>query len=122
MTNTMNLSINNAQFNNVPVDLAKAIAVMLKPYEAKVTATPKTEPKKATPKAKAEATKVKVYAKTKDGKGVTIGNDGFIPTKVFKGVTYSLKQAGAKYNSETKAWTFETKKACTEWCKAQDAR
>lgn len=111
MKNTvMNLTINNTNYTDVPMDIARAIAVMLKPYETEAN-TPKAEPKRT-----------KVYAKCADGKSVTIGGDGFIPTKVFKGVTYSLKQSGAKYNADTKAWTFETKKACTDWCKAQDAR
>ena len=69
-----------------------------------------------------EVGKKTIIEVTKDGKGVTIGNGGFIPTKVFKGVTYDLKQNGAKYDAKTKVWSFETKKACTEWCKRQDAR
>ena len=122
MKNTINLQINNATYNAVPVEVAKAIETMLAQYKtvAKTVETPKSEPKA---KAKAEPKQyAKVYAVAKDGKSVTIGNDGFIPTKVFKGVTYSLKQAGAKYDAKTKAWAFETKKSCTEWCKAQDAR
>ncbi len=121
MKNTMNLTINNAQFANVPVILAQSIEAMLAQYKVEVKAsTPKTTPKSET---KSEPKQyAKVYSVAKDGKSVTIGNDGFIPTKVFKGVTYSLKQAGAKYDKDTKAWTFGTKKACTEWCKAQDAR
>lgn len=115
MNNTINLIINEVTFNNVPMEMAKAIELMLNPYKAKAE-TPKTKTK-TEPKQYA-----KVYAICEDGKSVTIGNDGFIPTKVFKGVTYSLKQNGAKYNADTKAWTFETKTKCKAWCKAQDAR
>ena len=103
---------------NLPIEVAQMISRMIEPYKATSVATPKEEPK-----AKAEPKKyAKVYALCKDGKSVTIGGEGFIPTKVFKGVTYSLKQSGAKYDAKTKAWTFETKKACTEWCKEQDKR
>ena len=116
---TMNLKINDATYNGVPVEVAKAIAVMLAPYKAEDVKA-KAQPKAEKPAPKKEY--AKVYAVAKDGKSVTVGNDGFIPTKVFKGVTYSLKLAGAKYNADTKAWVFGTKKACTEWCKAQDAR
>ena len=124
MKNTMNLTINSAEYSAVPIEVAKAIETMLAQYKVN---TPKAETPKAKseakPKAKAEPKQyAKVYAVAEDGKSVTIGNDGFIPAKVFKGVTYSLKQAGAKYDAKTKAWTFGTKKACTEWCKAQDAR
>ena len=116
--NTMNLAVNNANYANVPVEIARAIENMLKPYQTKAVETPKAETKtKAEPKQYA-----KVYAVTEDGKSVTIGNGGFIPSKVFKAVTYSLKTAGAKYDTKTKAWTFDTKKACTAWCKEQDAR
>lgn len=120
---TMTLTINNVTFNNVPVDMARGIEAMLNPYRAKAE-TPKAEPKKTT-KAKAEpkaTPKVKVYSVLKDGRTVSVGDNGFIPTKVFKGVTYSLKMAGAQYDPKTHNWTFATKKACGEWCKAQDAR
>lgn len=120
MNNTINLTINEVTFNNVPMEMAKAIQLMLNPYKAK-DETPKA--KAETPKAKTEPkAKVKVYTKTEDGKGVLVGTNGFIPTKVFKGVTYSLKQSGAKYNADTKAWMFETKTKCNAWCKAQDTR
>lgn len=116
---TMNLTINNSQYNNVPVELANTIATMLMGYKTEV----KTTQSKPKSKAKAEPKQyAKLYKVSKDGKSVTIGSDNYIPTKVFKGVTYSLKLAGAKYNTETKAWDFGTKKACTEWCKTQDAR
>ena len=118
MKNTMNLTINNATYNEVPIEIAKAIETMLATYKVTTKVeTTKSEPKKSETKKYA-----KVYEVTKDGKGVTIGNGGFIPTKVFKGVTYDLKQNGAKYDAKTKVWSFETKKACTEWCKRQDAR
>lgn len=119
MKNTMNLTINGVDFSNVPINTAKAIEMMLAEYRTTTKAkTPKSEPKtKAEPKQYA-----KVYALCEDGKSVTIGGDGFIPTKVFKGVTYSLKQSGAKYDSKTKAWAFENKTKCKAWCKAQDAR
>lgn len=119
MKNTINLQINNASYANVPLEYAKAIEVMLAQYKVN---TVKAETPKDEPKAKAEAPRVAVYALCKDGKSVTIGGNGFIPTKVFKGVTYSLKQSGAKYDAKTKAWTFDTKTACKAWCKAQDAR
>lgn len=125
METTMNLTINGIDYANVPVAIARGIETMLGQYKVaatKATKTTKTTTTaQATPKASAK-TYDKVYGVSKDGKSVTIGNGGFIPTKVFKGVTYSLKQAGAKYDATTKAWAFETKKACTEWCKAQDAR
>lgn len=122
MKNTMNLTINSAEYSAVPIELANAIEVMLAQYKTAPKA--KAETPKTAPKAKAEPKQyAKLYAVAKDGKSVTIGADGqFIPTKVFKGVTYSLKQAGAKYDSKTKAWTFGTKKSCEAWCKAQDAR
>lgn len=122
MKNTINLTINSAEYSAVPIEVAKAIEVMLAQYKTAPKA--KAETPKTAPKAKAEPKQyAKLYAVAKDGKSVTIGADGqFIPTKVFKGVTYSLKQAGAKYDSKTKAWTFGTKKACEAWCKAQDAR
>lgn len=110
---TMNITINGTQYNNVPMAIAVLISDTLKPFKADKVATTKAEPK---------ADKIAVYTKTSDGKGVLVGTNGYIPTKVFKGVTYSLKQAGAKWNKDTKAWTFDTKKACTEWCKAQDNR
>ena len=118
MKNTINLKINNAEYTAVPLEVAKAIEVMLASYKAEApkkakASTPKTEPKKAYAKA---------YAVTEDGKGITVGGDGFIPTKVFKGITYSLKTAGASYDAKTKAWTFKTKKSCEAWQKAQDAR
>lgn len=104
---------------NLPIEVAQMVSRMIEPYKAEV----KAETTKVEPKAKAEPKKYdKVYTVSKDGKSVTIGNGGFIPTKVFKGVTYSLKQSGAKYNATTKAWDFDTKKSCTAWCKAQDAR
>ena len=123
MAKTMNLRVNSRNYQNVSIEDARVIEMILAKYnytdgKPKVE-TPKAEPKKAEVKAKA---KVKVYAKAEDGKSVTIGGDGFIPRKVFNGVTYSLKQSGAKYDSKTKAWVFSTKKACNEWCKAQDAR
>ena len=107
---------------NLPIEVAQMVSRMIEPYKVEnAVATTTTEPKaESKPKAKTEY--AKVYEVAKDGKSVTIGNGGFIPTKVFKGVTYSLKQSGAKYDAKTKAWTFDTKKACTEWCKAQDAR
>lgn len=115
--NVMDLVVGNVQYKAIPIELARAIEVMLAPYEdGKVKAeTPKVEPKKT-------VERTKVYALCEDGKSVTIGGDGFIPTKVFKGVTYSLKQSGAKYDAKTKAWTFENKTKCKAWCKAQDAR
>ena len=104
---------------NLPVEIAQLVSRMIEPYKAEV----KAETTKVEPKAKTEPKKYdKVYAVAENGKSVTIGNGGFIPTKVFKGVTYSLKQSGAKYNATTKAWDFDTKKSCTAWCKAQDAR
>ena len=117
--NTMNMKINNSNYEAVPVEIAKAIETMLAPYKTSTKAkSPKSEPKtKAEPKQYA-----KVYAICEDGKSVTIGGEGFIPTKVFKGVTYSLKQSGAKYDSKTKAWAFENKTKCKAWCKEQDAR
>ena len=123
MKNTViNLQINNASYANVPIEYARAIETMLAQFKVETKATAKVETPKATPKAKAEAPRVKVYALCEDGKSVTIGGDGFIPTKVFKGVTYSLKQSGAKYDAKTKAWTFENKTKCKAWCKEQDAR
>lgn len=121
MAKTMNLRVNSRNYQKVSIEDARVIEMILAKYnytddKAKAE-TPKAEPKKAEVKAK-----VKVYAKAEDGKSVTIGGDGFIPRKVFNGVTYSLKQSGAKYDSKTKAWVFSTKKACNEWCKAQDAR
>ena len=113
---TINLKINNAEYSAVPVEVAKAIEVMLAQYKTTTTATTKSEPKKA-------VEKVKVYTLCADEKSVTVGNEGaFIPTKVFKGVTYSLKQAGASWDKGNKNWVFKTKKACKEWCDAQDAR
>ena len=107
---------------NLPVEIAQMVSRMIDIYKVESS----VETVKTTPKAETKKTETKkfdkLYAVSTDGKSVTIGNGGFIPTKVFKGVTYSLKQSGAKYDSKTKAWTFETKKACTEWCKAQDAR
>lgn len=122
MKNTINFSIIDYHYEGVPVEVAKAIQTMLAPYEVK--GNTKAETPKGTPKAKAETAKTyaKAYAVLKDGKSVTVGGEGFIPTKVFKGITYSLKQAGAKYDSKTKAWTFDTKTACKAWTKAQDAR
>lgn len=102
---------------NLPVEVAQMVSRMIDIYKVESS----VETVKTTPKAETKKFD-KLYAVSTDGKSVTIGNGGFIPTKVFKGVTYSLKQSGAKYDSKTKAWTFETKKACTEWCKAQDAR
>lgn len=124
MKNTINLTINNNQYANIPVEIARAIEAMVKPYEVNAVAKSDTKAKKsADTKFKAEPKQyAKIYTVSKDGKSVTIGTDGFIPAKVFKGVTYSLKLAGAKYNANTKAWAFATKKACTDWCKAQDAR
>lgn len=119
-TNTMTLTINNSEYAGVPVELAQTIEKMLAGF--KVTATKAKTTTKTAPKAEPEKKYAKVYSVLTGGKGVTVGNDGFIPTKVFKGVTYSLKLAGAKYDKDTKAWMFGTKKACTEWCKAQDAR
>ena len=109
----------------LPYEVAMAVTRMITPYykSGESVATPKAEPKAETKvETKAETKRVKVYALCEDGKSVTIGGDGFIPTKVFKGVTYSLKQSGAKYDAKTKVWAFETKKACTEWCKEQDKR
>lgn len=104
---------------NLPIEVAQMVSRMIEPYKAEVKVSTPTEE----PKAKTEPKKYdKVYTVSKDGKSVTIGNGGFIPTKVFKGVTYSLKQSGAKYDAKTKAWTFDTKKACTTWCKNQDSR
>lgn len=118
MKDTMNITINGTQYNDVPMAIAMLISDTLKPFKADKAKTTKSEPKtKAEPKQYA-----KVYALCEDGKSVTIGNDGYIPAKVFKGVTYSLKQAGAKYDSKTKAWTFENKTKCKSWCKAQDNR
>lgn len=121
MKNTMNLTINGVNFSNVPINTAKAIEMMLAEYRTTTKAeTPKSEPKtktKTEPKQYA-----KIYAICEDGKSITIGSDGFIPTKVFKGVTYSLKQNGAKYDSKSKTWVFENKTKCKAWCKAQDAR
>ena len=115
----MNLRVEGRLYKDVTVEDAKVVEMILAKYqytEVKATKveTPKEQPKKTE--------YAKVYAVAKDGKSVTIGNDGFIPTKVFKGVTYSLKQSGAKYDSKTKSWTFGTKKACADWCKSQDAR
>jgi len=123
MKNTINLTINNNQYANIPVEIARAIESMVKPYEVNAVAKSDTKAKKsADTKAETKKQYAKVYKVAKDGKSVTVGSDEYIPTKVFKGVTYSLKLAGAKYNKDTKAWDFGTKKACTDWCKAQDAR
>ena len=117
---TMKLTINNSSYEAVPVELAKAIEAMLAPYQTKATSKAKT------PKAKAEPKKSepKQYAKpySVNGKSVTVGNDGFIPAKVFKAVCYSLKQAGAKWDNGNKVWQFGTKKALDAWVKAQEAR
>lgn len=120
--NTTTLTINNATFDNVPVEMARGIEAMLQPYKVKVTEkTNTTKAKVEAPKAEAKA-KVEVYTLNKDGKSVTIGGNGFIPRKTFYAVTCSLKEAGAKWDNKTKTWTFDTKKACTEWCKEQDKR
>lgn len=123
---TMNLTINSATYNAVPLELAKALEAMLAPYKAKAeTKTETAKPAKPAKQTKTAEKKQfdKIYTVAEDGKAVSIGSEGqFIPTKVFKGVTYSLKQAGAKWDAGNKRWQFETKKACTEWCKAQDAR
>ena len=125
ITTTITTEYSNTLYN-LPIEVAQMVSRMIEPYKAEVKAeTTKVEPKatESKPKAKTEPKKYdKVYTVSKDGKSVTIGNGGFIPTKVFKGVTYSLKQSGAKYNATTKAWDFDTKKSCTAWCKAQDAR
>ena len=116
--NTMNLTINNSNYENVPVEIAKAIETMLAQYQTKSKAkTPKAkaEPKKSEPKQYAKAYSV-------NGKSVTVGGNGFIPAKVFKAITYSLKQAGAKWDSGNKVWQFGTKKALDAWTKAQEAR
>lgn len=118
---TMNLIINDVSFDKVPVEVARSIELMLAPYKA-TTEEPKA---KAEPKPKTEPKKYsKAYTVAKDGKSVTVGTtDGtFLPKPVFRGITYSLKQAGAKWNPKDTAWVFGTKKACAEWCKAQDAR
>ena len=105
---------------NLPIEVAQMVSRMIEIYKVEATtSTPKVEPK-ATPKVKANYNKA--YTIAEDGKTVTVGNDGFIPTKVFKGITYSLKQAGAKYDTKTKGWVFENKTKCKAWCKAQDAR
>ena len=105
---------------DLPYDVAMAVTRMITPYfKSESVATPKTEPKA---EAKAETKRVKVYALREDSKSVTIGGDGFIPTKVFKGVTYSLKQSGAKYDAKTKVWAFEDKAKCKAWCEEQDKR
>lgn len=108
----------------LPYEVAMAVTRMITPYyKSESVATPKAEPKaEAKAETKAETKRVKVYALCEDGKSVTIGGDGFIPTKVFKGVTYSLKQSGAKYDAETKVWAFEDKAKCKAWCEEQDKR
>lgn len=125
MANTMNLRVNSRNYQNVSIEDVRVIEMILSKYNY-TDDKPKAETPKVESKPKAKADKPKQYAKVytvgEDGKSVTIGNDGFIPTKVFKGVTYSLKQANAKYDSKTKAWVFDTKTACKNWCKAQDAR
>ena len=104
---------------NLPIEVAQMVSRMIEPYKATVAETPKAEPKPKTVEPKQYA---KVYTVTEDGKGVKIGGNGFIPTKVFKGVTYSLKQSGAKYDKGNNAWVFKTKTACKAWTKAQDER
>ena len=47
---------------------------------------------------------------------------GFVPDKVKYGIKMSLRDAGAEWNKDKGAFTFKTKKACAEWCKAQKAR
>lgn len=118
ISTTITTEYANTEYN-LPIEVAQMISRMIEPYKAtSQTKTAKTEPKaKAEPKAK-----VKVYDLCEDGKSVTIGGNGFIPTKVFKGVTYSLKQAGAKYDKGNNAWVFKTKTACKAWTKAQDER
>jgi hypothetical protein len=47
---------------------------------------------------------------------------GFCPNKVKYGIKQSLKEAGAKWNSEQGAFEFPTVKAANDWLKAQKAR
>lgn len=120
MSKKMNLRVEGRIYKDVTIEDVNVIQVLLAKYgysdiDTKVAETVKNQPTKDIPK-------VKVYDLCKDGKSVTIGGNGFIPKKVFNGVTYSLKQSGAKYDGKTKAWSFNTKADCKAWCKAQDER
>ena len=124
---TMNLPVADRVYQNVSIEDARVIETLLSKYQyTKVTATPTTTT--STPKAKTKAEPKakpnynKAYTVAEDGKSVTIGNGGFVPKSVFNAIKYSLKQSGATWDSYTKSWVFSTKKACKEWCKAQDAR
>lgn len=46
----------------------------------------------------------------------------FTPSKVKYGISKSLKEAGASWDSTLDAYTFPTKKAFNAWCKAQKNR
>lgn len=61
---------------------------------------------------------------------ITVYNDtmvrywekGFVPDKVKYGIKMSLKDGGAEWDKANGCFTFKTKKACAEWCKAQKNR
>lgn len=121
MTNKMNLNIEGINYIGVPVEVARAIEAMVNPYREVKAETPKETPKtKEQPKAK--KTYAKAYTVTEDGKGIVIGNGGFVPKKVFNAIKFSLKDSGAKWNADTKSWVFDTKTKCKAWTKNQDAR
>lgn len=46
----------------------------------------------------------------------------FTPSKVSFAIKSSLREAGAKWDKESGAYRFNTKKDCTAWCKAQAER
>lgn len=46
----------------------------------------------------------------------------FCPKPVFNGITYALKNAGAKYDTKSKAWTFEKLEDANAFMDAQTKR
>lgn len=57
-----------------------------------------------------------------DRQYVRFTEDKFCPKPVFNGITYALKQSGAKYDKDNKCWVFPSVKAANEFKSEQKKR
>lgn len=82
-------------------------------------ATPSSEPVEE-PKKKSKVRTVGCLEQ--DGKAVRFVVGQFVPKKAWYGITCAIKEAGAKFDPDTKVWVFESAKSAKEFMDKQAER
>ena len=86
-----------------------------------VSASKKSEPVVSVPEKEYTVRRCVGFVEQRDNT-IAFLSGKFCPKPVFNGITYALKNAGAKYDTKTKAWTFEKLEDANAFMDAQTKR